>query len=641
VAATYSSLIGVAVGGKYEIRRVLGAGGMGVVCEAVHLDLGKRVAIKLIDKSMKESELIVARFRREARAAGQINSEHIVDVFDVGADARVGLYMVMEHLAGEDLQGRLEKDKRIDIKTGVMIAHQIARGLAKAHEAGVIHRDLKPANVYLTERDNGQMLVKLLDFGVSKLLSDAPGSARITGSGTPIGTPLYMSPEQAEGKDDVDGRADIWSLGAVLYESLAGAPPFADRGSYHGTIVGILTSRPKLLHDAAPWVPPELARVVDAMLVHDRDARIPNAAAVTQRLLDAFPSVLPDGTGKHTAVIVAQNTTTVDATGDTEVFTAAAMAAAAARISRPSGTPGSGVGVGSGRGATVSGPPAPPSNEPSARSGSGIGSGGGGGGGGGARSQQDSLRTVSDNTDATRTAAATPVDLDRTGVAKPYEPSTGGSGPKTAPLPPTPSSRPYVGSGPNSSAPLPPISSDPRSFRNTLPTPTPGPAPRPSSSAGGVAMPGTPPIIEPLPMSEVAPVTERDDILAVRAERRRWLTIMTVLLAIAGVAIGGFLAGRRATKDQAPAPASAPSPSAAPSASPSASSPSSPSPQPTAESAPGITPSALPSATAIPPVPHPALKRRPPRPATSATATPTDPSEETKPTPAPPPTVPE
>ena len=164
----------------------------------------------------------------------------------------------------------------------------MARGLEKAHAAGVIHRDLKPANVFLTTRDNGSLLVKLLDFGVSKLLNDV-GGARITGSGAPIGTPLYMSPEQAEGKDDTDGRADIWSLGAVLYEALAGAPPFADRGSYHGTIVGILTSRPKLLHDAAPWVPTELAKVVDAMLVHDRDARIKTAEAVTKRLLEAYP----------------------------------------------------------------------------------------------------------------------------------------------------------------------------------------------------------------------------------------------------------------------------------------------------------------------------------------------------------------
>lgn len=321
MAATFSSLVGLAVGGKYEIRRVIGAGGMGVVCEAMHLDLGKRVALKLIDKSMKDSDAIIKRFRREATAAGRIQSDHIVDVFDVNADARVGLYMVMEHLTGEDLQARLERESKVDTKTGVMIAHQIARGLAKAHEAGVIHRDLKPANVFLTARDNGQLLVKLLDFGVSKILRDETASARITGSGTPIGTPLYMSPEQAEGKDDVDGRADIWSLGAVLYEALSGAPPFADRGSYHGTIVGILTSRPKLLQDAAPWVPAELARVIDAMLVHDRDARIPNAVAVTQRLLDAFPTVLPDGTGRHTAVIVSQTQAAVDTTGDTEVFT--------------------------------------------------------------------------------------------------------------------------------------------------------------------------------------------------------------------------------------------------------------------------------------------------------------------------------
>jgi serine/threonine-protein kinase len=321
VLATYSSLVGLDVGGKYEVRRVLGAGGMGVVCEAVHRDLGKRVAVKLIDKSMKESELIVTRFRREARAAGQIASEHIVDVFDVGADARVGLYMVMEYLVGEDLQSRLEREGRIDVKSGVMIAHQVARALAKAHDAGVIHRDLKPGNVFLTQRDNGQMLVKLLDFGVSKLLNEGAGSARITGVGTPIGTPLYMSPEQAEGKDDVDGRVDIWSLGAVLYEALAGALPFADRGGYHATIIGILTSRPRPLHDVAPWVPAPLAEVVDAMLVHDREARISDAAAVTRRLLDVFPTVLPDGTGKHTAVIVTQSATAIDATGDTEFFT--------------------------------------------------------------------------------------------------------------------------------------------------------------------------------------------------------------------------------------------------------------------------------------------------------------------------------
>ena len=468
MAATYSSLVGLTVGGKYEVRRVLGIGGMGVVCEAIHIDLGKRVAVKLIDKSMKESELIVARFKREARALGQIQSEHIVDVFDVGADARVGLYMVMEHLKGEDLQSRLERDKRLDVTSGVMMAHQMARGLEKAHEAGVIHRDLKPANVFLTTRDNGSMLVKLLDFGVSKVLNEV-GGARITGSGAPIGTPLYMSPEQAEGKDDTDGRADIWSLGAVLYEALAGVPPFADRGSYHGTIVGILTSRPKLLHDAAPWVPPALATVIDAMLVHDRGARIKDATTVTKRLQEAYPQVLPDGTGRHTAVIV-PTPHAVDATGDTEIFTSQGFKDAA-------------------RGSI-------PDDEDSKRTMPNVSSAPGVG------------------PEALRTAAATPIEMGKgeVNVSEPAIARRDGA-------------------------------------LGTHPMPWPRGA---SSSASGVAMPGTPPVLEPLGQAasastghDVAPDTMRDAALAIRAERRRYLMLFAFAAVISAFAVGGFMIGRR------------------------------------------------------------------------------------------------
>lgn len=521
--AAFSSLVGLAVGGKYEVRRVLGAGGMGVVCEAIHADLGKKVALKLIDKSMKESELIVARFRREARALGQIQSEHIVEVFDVGADPRVGLYMVMEHLSGEDLQSRLEREKKLEVKTGVMLAHQIARGLAKAHAAGVVHRDLKPANVFLTKRDNGQMLVKLLDFGVSKLLADE-GGARITGSGAPIGTPLYMSPEQAEGRDDTDARADIWSLGAVMYEALAGTPPFPDRGSYHGTIVGILTLRPKLLHDAAPWVPPELAKVIDAMLVHDRDARIKSAEVVTQRLLDAFPQVLPDGTGNHTAVIVSQGAASIDTTGDTEFFSSQSM---------PSSLRG------------------PRSSTPNSQP-----------------ALADTQKELTPPPDiATRTAAATPIDVaarDESISRPPVAQSS--KRPKTDPMPP--------GKGGWGAA---------------------------SSSAGGVSMPETPPLMEPLPMS-VVPDTMRDDRLAVRAERRRTLTFAVIGAAIIAVAVLGFLVGRRANTVTPPPPVSAtPSaptvtPSAAPTTAPSTS------PQgtatPTSQLAPSVPASSLPTASA-------------------------------------------
>ena len=550
MAATYSSLVGLAVGGKYEIRRVLGIGGMGVVCEAIHIDLGKKVAIKLIDKTMKESELIVARFRREARALGQIQSEHIVDVFDVGADARVGLYMVMEHLPGEDLQSRLERDKRLDLTTSVMVAHQMASGLEKAHAAGVIHRDLKPANVFLTTRDNGALLVKLLDFGVSKVLNEASGARIRQAAARQSERRSTCSPEQAEGKDDTDGRADIWSLGAVLYEALAGAPPFADRGSYHGTIVGILTSRPKLLHDAAPWVPPELAKVVDAMLVHDRGGRIKNAAMVTKRLLEAFPAVLADGTGRHTAVIV-PTMQAVDATGDTEIFTSQGFRSA--RDSVP--------------------------DEDSKRTIPQVAS---------ARGASESAPDASD--DGSRTGASTPVEMGkgessaavddfRFTTKKIDRPITGG--PKTDPLP---------------------------EWRSSA-----------SSSASGVAMPGTPPILEPLTPHDVAPDTQRDEALAVRAERRRWGVVLLIAAVIGTFAVGGFLIGRRESRAAvANTPPSATTPPVSASA-PSLPAPTMTSAAPTASEAsssaapaPGLPDPAM-SASAAGPAPR--VHRRKPKPA--------------------------
>lgn len=328
-ALGHGSLIGKVVAEKYEIRAILGVGGMGVVCEARHVELGKRVALKLIDKSMKESATIAERFRREARAAGRIDSDHIVEVFDVGFDTSIGLFIVMEHLEGDDLATRLEQGP-MGSDVVALVAHQIARGLAKAHAAGVVHRDLKPANVFLARRENGQVAVKILDFGVSRLLHDDRGraAARITGAGMPIGTPLYMAPEQAEGLPDIDGRADIWSFGAVLYEALSGNPPFPDCGSYQSTIVHMLATTAKPLASVAPHVPPALAALVDSMLVHDRDKRVPDAAAVTAALLRACPSVSPDGHGRGLAVIVPSSPDAVDETGDTEVFDRDAMAMA-------------------------------------------------------------------------------------------------------------------------------------------------------------------------------------------------------------------------------------------------------------------------------------------------------------------------
>ena len=286
MAATYSSLVGLAVGGKYEVRRVLGVGGMGVVCEAIHIDLGKKVAIKLIDKTMKESELIVARFRREAFALGQIQSEHIVDVFDVGADARVGLYMVMEHLPGEDLQTRLERDKRLDVTTAVMIGHQMARGLEKAHAAGVIHRDLKPANVMLDRR--GEPIV--MDFGLAR--RDLAPDDSATPWGMMLGTPTYMAPEQVGGDpNDISPACDVYALGVILYQMLVGRPPYV--GSLREVFQQAREGKPERPSKVRPGISQAIEAVCLKAMSCEPNDRYPSMAAFADALEKGDPPAKP------------------------------------------------------------------------------------------------------------------------------------------------------------------------------------------------------------------------------------------------------------------------------------------------------------------------------------------------------------
>ncbi len=238
-------IVGATVAGKYRIRRVIGAGSMGVVCEAEHLEIGKRLAIKLIDASLSGMSDIAMRFRQEARTASLVESHHIVQVFDVGADEKLGLYLVMEFLGGEDLAVMLARERRLDPDTAVGIALQTARGLSKAHEAGVVHRDLKPANIFLVDRDDDEPLVKILDFGISKVIdaSRADSRLKLTRAGTVVGTPQYMSPEQARGYS-VDVRTDVWALGLVLYEMLAGRPAYPELPTYEQFIIHLVSTPP-------------------------------------------------------------------------------------------------------------------------------------------------------------------------------------------------------------------------------------------------------------------------------------------------------------------------------------------------------------------------------------------------------------
>jgi serine/threonine protein kinase len=239
------------------------------------------------------SDIAMARFRREVRAVAAIESDHIVQVTDVGVDEKFGLYMVMEFLQGEDLSSYLHRLGQIKPIEAVKIAHQAARGLAKAHAARIIHRDLKPGNIFLTQRDDGSVCVKIYDFGISKLLGDpdktGTWNAELTGVGMPVGTPQYMSPEQAHGVTDLDPRSDVWSLGAVLFEMLAGRGPYPPRGRAHHTIMRVMTEAPPLLESVAPWVPIEVAKVVNAALQRDRDQRIPDCNAFAEMLERAMP----------------------------------------------------------------------------------------------------------------------------------------------------------------------------------------------------------------------------------------------------------------------------------------------------------------------------------------------------------------
>jgi serine/threonine protein kinase len=288
---------GERVASKYELKRLIGAGAMGAVYEGVHVDLGKRVAIKLLRPEFCGSTEAVARFRREARAASAIESEHVAQIFDFGRDDALGLYMVIEYLDGEDLEARLVRERTIDVIEVATIGWQLARGLARAHAVGVIHRDLKPANLFLTRRDDGSPLAKILDFGISKLepgkwaASVAGGGAEptLTEHGTTLGTPQYMSPEQCAGKTGIDGRTDVWSLCAVLYEALAGEPAISDSDGYVGAMRRIVSEDVCPLSKRAPWVPQELARVLNAGLVRDREARIRDAATLARGLISVCP----------------------------------------------------------------------------------------------------------------------------------------------------------------------------------------------------------------------------------------------------------------------------------------------------------------------------------------------------------------
>ncbi len=282
---------------KYEVTRFVGRGGMGCVYEALNTGINKRVAIKCIDHALALSADAKARFQREALAASAADSPYIVQIFDAGTTSEGLPYIVMELLLGEDLGSHLAGVGRLDLGDALAVTAQILKGLGHAHAAGVVHRDLKPDNVFLVARDDEPAAVKLLDFGVSKIAKSTEVPLEtLTREGTVVGTPYYMSPEQAQSFPDVDGRADIYSCTAILYECLCGRPPHVGQ-SYEQVIVNICMKDAEDVRAHNPAVPESIAAVLKKGLARAREDRYASARDMLEALLQAAPEDLRSSAG--------------------------------------------------------------------------------------------------------------------------------------------------------------------------------------------------------------------------------------------------------------------------------------------------------------------------------------------------------
>jgi tRNA A-37 threonylcarbamoyl transferase component Bud32 len=225
--ADQSEVIGKVLDGRYDIVELIGEGGMGRVYLGEHVEIGRRVAVKILHQVYSRMPDLVERFRREARAASRIGHPHIVDVTDSGTTEDGSVYFVMEYLEGVELANVIDREGALDISRALRIVTQICRALSAAHQAGIIHRDLKPENVFLTVREGSSDFVKVLDFGIAKSTEAVEArDKRLTHPGMAMGTPEYMAPEQAAGKP-ADQRCDVYAVGAILYEMLTGTPPYS------------------------------------------------------------------------------------------------------------------------------------------------------------------------------------------------------------------------------------------------------------------------------------------------------------------------------------------------------------------------------------------------------------------------------
>jgi eukaryotic-like serine/threonine-protein kinase len=281
--------LGDTLAGKYEIVRVLGRGGMGVVFEARDLRLERRVAIKMMTPGASRTPELLLRFEREARAVARLVGSHTVRLLDVNVEPPAQPFLVMEYLDGNSLRAELRERGSLPVAEAVAWLIEACDAVAEAHAAGIVHRDLKPSNLFLC-RERRRRTLKVLDFGVSKLIDDHDNT--LTEPSTPIGTPAYMAPEQVSAGGLPDARSDVWALGVVLYELLTGQSPFL-RPNISAVFAAIVVAQTPSLRSVRPDLPVGLERVLARALCKDPARRYPSTLAFAEALAPFAQASLP------------------------------------------------------------------------------------------------------------------------------------------------------------------------------------------------------------------------------------------------------------------------------------------------------------------------------------------------------------
>ena len=286
-----AGMVGDIIGMKYKLLAVLGVGGMGAVYDAEHIQLGRPVAIKVLVRngSAPDAETAEKRFLKEARSAGALEHPNICQVFDFGTLPNGSPFLVMEKLVGETLGQRLARERKLPIPVALEVIRQVLAGLGAAHAQNILHRDVKPENVFLARSPSQPFVAKLLDFGIAKNMASHGGSLdTLTQHGMVMGTPHYMSPEQARGRRDLDARVDLYACGVMLYEMLAGVRPFEGKLA-NEILLQIVRNAPVSVRDLRPEVSAALEQIIFRAMRKERNDRYATAAEFLADL-GALPS---------------------------------------------------------------------------------------------------------------------------------------------------------------------------------------------------------------------------------------------------------------------------------------------------------------------------------------------------------------